>query len=201
MARFKSYEQGRQKFQGEGIDWGWADEEPPEDVYAELLARTIATGGKGYVCVAAVHTVMLAREDSELRSAVLGADMVVPDGQPLVWAMNALGNDLDAEVTAKRHERKDEAKRLAESLEELNRDRQVAQFRNDVATANQQAAQVVDAVRSKGFDFQGAHAVAVFACASEDLLEVIKLPRTVDNAVVVDESADALAVTAPGAGE
>jgi peptide chain release factor subunit 1 len=40
----------------------------------------------------------------------------------------------------------------------------------------------------KGFDFQGAHAVAVFACGSEDLLEVIKLPRTVDNAVVVDES-------------
>lgn len=49
VARFKSYEQGRQKFQGEGIDWGWADEEPPEDVYAELLARTIATGGMVYV--------------------------------------------------------------------------------------------------------------------------------------------------------
>ena len=40
----------------------------------------------------------------------------------------------------------------------------------------------------KGFDFQGAHGVAVFACAGEDLLEVIKLPRTVENAVVVDES-------------
>ena len=40
----------------------------------------------------------------------------------------------------------------------------------------------------KGFDFQGAHGVAVFACEGEDLLEVIKLPRTVENAVVVDES-------------
>lgn len=40
----------------------------------------------------------------------------------------------------------------------------------------------------RDFDFQGAHGVAVFACASEDLLEVIKLPRTVDNAVVVDEA-------------
>src|SRR3954463_9926697 len=40
----------------------------------------------------------------------------------------------------------------------------------------------------RGFDFQGAHGVAVFACGSEDLLEVIKLPRAVDNAVVVDES-------------
>ena len=48
----------------------------------------------------------------------------------------------------------------------------------------------VDRIRDafKGFDFQGAHGVAVFACGSEDLLEVIKLPRTVENAVVVDES-------------
>jgi phage terminase large subunit-like protein len=45
VARFKSYEQGRQKFQGESIDWGWPDEEPPEDVYAEFLTRTVATGG------------------------------------------------------------------------------------------------------------------------------------------------------------
>jgi peptide subunit release factor 1 (eRF1) len=40
----------------------------------------------------------------------------------------------------------------------------------------------------KEFDFHGAHGVAVFACDAEDLLEVIKLPRTVENAVVVDES-------------
>lgn len=49
VARFKSYEQGRTKFQGESIDWGWADEEPPEDVYAELLTRTVATGGMCYM--------------------------------------------------------------------------------------------------------------------------------------------------------
>ncbi|HYZ28064.1 MAG TPA: Vms1/Ankzf1 family peptidyl-tRNA hydrolase [Thermoleophilaceae bacterium] len=40
----------------------------------------------------------------------------------------------------------------------------------------------------KGMDFQGAHAVAVFAAGGEDLLEVIKLPRTVDSAVVIDEA-------------
>jgi phage terminase large subunit-like protein len=49
VARFKSYEQGRQKFQGESIDWGWCDEEPPEDVYAEFLTRTVATGGMAFV--------------------------------------------------------------------------------------------------------------------------------------------------------
>ena len=40
----------------------------------------------------------------------------------------------------------------------------------------------------KSFDFHGAHGVAVFACGAEDLLEVIKLPRSVANAVVIDES-------------
>jgi phage terminase large subunit-like protein len=49
VARFKSYEQGRTKFQGESIDIGWADEEPPTDVYAELLTRTVATGGMVFV--------------------------------------------------------------------------------------------------------------------------------------------------------
>jgi phage terminase large subunit-like protein len=49
VARFKSYEQGRTKFQGESIDWGWADEEPPQDIYAEFLTRTTATGGMMFV--------------------------------------------------------------------------------------------------------------------------------------------------------
>src|SRR3954470_22782630 len=39
----------------------------------------------------------------------------------------------------------------------------------------------------KGLDFQGAHGMAVFA-AGGDMLEVIKLPRPVDNAVVIDAS-------------
>lgn len=39
IAKFKSYEQGRQKFQGEGLDWLWMDEEPPLEIYSEGLAR------------------------------------------------------------------------------------------------------------------------------------------------------------------
>ena len=42
---FKSYEQGRGKFQGKGVDFEWWDEEPPDDVYQEGMARLIATGG------------------------------------------------------------------------------------------------------------------------------------------------------------
>jgi phage terminase large subunit-like protein len=39
IIRFKSYEQGRAKFQGEGLDWIWFDEEPDLDIYSEGLTR------------------------------------------------------------------------------------------------------------------------------------------------------------------
>jgi phage terminase large subunit-like protein len=39
IARFKSYEQGRSKFVGEGLDWIWFDEEPSPDIYSEGLTR------------------------------------------------------------------------------------------------------------------------------------------------------------------
>lgn len=42
---FKSYEQGRQKFQTATLDFVWCDEEPPEDIYDECLARVAATAG------------------------------------------------------------------------------------------------------------------------------------------------------------
>lgn len=42
---FKSYDQGRQKFEGTSIHVIWADEEIPEDVYGECLMRTMTTNG------------------------------------------------------------------------------------------------------------------------------------------------------------
>jgi phage terminase large subunit-like protein len=45
LLRFKYYAQGRRKWQGPPVDGVWFDEEPPEDIYDEGLARTIATGG------------------------------------------------------------------------------------------------------------------------------------------------------------
>jgi phage terminase large subunit-like protein len=41
----KSYEKGREKWQGETLDWVWFDEEPDGDIYTEGLTRTNATGG------------------------------------------------------------------------------------------------------------------------------------------------------------
>ena len=45
ILRFKYYAQGRRKWQGPSVDVVWYDEEPPQDVYDEGLARTIKTGG------------------------------------------------------------------------------------------------------------------------------------------------------------
>ena len=49
VLRFKSYEQGRTKFQGETIDFFWGDEEPPLEIYSEMLTRITATQGVGYI--------------------------------------------------------------------------------------------------------------------------------------------------------
>ncbi|MFA4966580.1 MAG: WecB/TagA/CpsF family glycosyltransferase [Thermoleophilia bacterium] len=43
------------------------------------------------VCAANVHMVMEAWDDPGYRAIINGADLVVPDGQPLVWALRWLG--------------------------------------------------------------------------------------------------------------
>jgi len=42
---FKSYEKGREKWQGETLDGVWFDEEPPLDIYSEGKTRCQARGG------------------------------------------------------------------------------------------------------------------------------------------------------------
>ncbi len=42
---FKSYEKGREKWQGETLDGVWFDEEPPLDIYSEGKTRTNARNG------------------------------------------------------------------------------------------------------------------------------------------------------------
>lgn len=64
----------------------------------DWVDAAVAARGSEYVCVAAVHTVMESREDDALRAAVEGAAFTVPDGQPLAWALRALGHDIDARV-------------------------------------------------------------------------------------------------------
>jgi N-acetylglucosaminyldiphosphoundecaprenol N-acetyl-beta-D-mannosaminyltransferase len=58
----------------------------------DWMDAAIAAGERGYVTAAAVNLVMSAREDPATRAAVVGATLAVPDGQPLVWALKALGH-------------------------------------------------------------------------------------------------------------
>jgi phage terminase large subunit-like protein len=45
VVQFKSYDQGREAFQGTEQDGVWLDEEPPESVYTECLLRTMTNNG------------------------------------------------------------------------------------------------------------------------------------------------------------
>ncbi len=46
---FKTYEKGREKWQGAALEVIWMDEEGPRDVYSEALTRTNETGGVVYM--------------------------------------------------------------------------------------------------------------------------------------------------------
>lgn len=73
-----------------GIPLGLVDYEET----LEWIDAMVAEGEQGYVCACNVHTVMASQEDPELRMALLASSLNVPDGQPLVWAINALGHSL-----------------------------------------------------------------------------------------------------------
>ena len=64
----------------------------------DWIDARIAAGERGFVCVANTHTVAASQEDHELRAALDRSSLTVPDGQPLVWAMNALGATLGDRV-------------------------------------------------------------------------------------------------------
>jgi N-acetylglucosaminyldiphosphoundecaprenol N-acetyl-beta-D-mannosaminyltransferase len=62
------------------------------DEVIDWMYAVLGAGARAYVTAAAVNLVMSAREDPRTRAAVLGATLAVPDGQPLVWGLRALGH-------------------------------------------------------------------------------------------------------------
>jgi len=58
------------------------------------MERMIESRARGYVCAVPVHSLMVSRHDAGMRAALGGAAMNVPDGRPLVWALNMLGERL-----------------------------------------------------------------------------------------------------------
>jgi N-acetylglucosaminyldiphosphoundecaprenol N-acetyl-beta-D-mannosaminyltransferase len=56
------------------------------------IVEMIAAGERGYLCATSVHGLMESRSDPELRAALNGAALNVPDGMPIVWALNLLSD-------------------------------------------------------------------------------------------------------------
>ena len=77
-----------------GIPVAMTDYAETMDVMDGLIAR----GERGWVCAVAVHAVMVAQRDAEMRRALIDSTLTVPDGMPLVWAANMLGEDLKNRV-------------------------------------------------------------------------------------------------------
>jgi N-acetylglucosaminyldiphosphoundecaprenol N-acetyl-beta-D-mannosaminyltransferase len=59
----------------------------------DWIDAVVAARDKAYLSAAAVHLVMVAQEDAATRDAVDDATLIVPDGQPLVWALRSLGHE------------------------------------------------------------------------------------------------------------
>jgi N-acetylglucosaminyldiphosphoundecaprenol N-acetyl-beta-D-mannosaminyltransferase len=64
----------------------------------DVMDGMIARRERGYVCAVAVHAVTVAQRDPEMREALLDSTLTVPDGMPLVWAANLLGESLPHRV-------------------------------------------------------------------------------------------------------
>jgi N-acetylglucosaminyldiphosphoundecaprenol N-acetyl-beta-D-mannosaminyltransferase len=58
----------------------------------DRIAGWIDQGRRAYVCVTGVHGVMECRRDRGLRDIHARADMVTPDGMPLVWFLRLSGD-------------------------------------------------------------------------------------------------------------
>ncbi len=62
------------------------------DTAAELILDWAKRHESRFVCVANVHVIMEAHDSSEFQRMLNAADMVTPDGMPLVWTMRRLGH-------------------------------------------------------------------------------------------------------------
>lgn len=58
----------------------------------EFIQKSIVLKKHIYVCVAAVHLLVECQSNNELCRGVNDADLVVPDGMPIVWALRLMGH-------------------------------------------------------------------------------------------------------------
>ncbi|MSO42048.1 MAG: glycosyltransferase [Solirubrobacterales bacterium] len=62
------------------------------------MDEAIEQGEAAYFCHVSVHGLMLARDDPQMAASLERADLALPDGMPVVWALRALGERISDRV-------------------------------------------------------------------------------------------------------
>ncbi len=57
----------------------------------DIIAEWVAAGNTKYVCASDVHSIMQAQKNEKHMRALQNADLVLPDGMPVVWAARSRG--------------------------------------------------------------------------------------------------------------
>jgi N-acetylglucosaminyldiphosphoundecaprenol N-acetyl-beta-D-mannosaminyltransferase len=68
------------------------------DAALDRIDAMVEGDERGYVCTVSAHGLVEAQDDVELSIALASADMCVPDGMPVVWALRALGEEISDRV-------------------------------------------------------------------------------------------------------
>jgi N-acetylglucosaminyldiphosphoundecaprenol N-acetyl-beta-D-mannosaminyltransferase len=69
--------------------------------YSQALDRIdamVESDQRGYICTVSAHGLVEAQHDVELSIALASAEMCVPDGMPVVWALRVLGEEISDRV-------------------------------------------------------------------------------------------------------
>lgn len=66
----------------------------------QIVDALVREGGGGYVCFSTVHMVMESHYDPAYAAQVNGADLIIPDGMPVVWMQKFQGRRAAARVRA-----------------------------------------------------------------------------------------------------
>ena len=69
-----------------GVDFALVD----YDGALGLIDSMVSAGRRGYLCCTSVHGVMVSRRDPGMAAALAGSTANLPDGMPVVWALNLL---------------------------------------------------------------------------------------------------------------
>ncbi len=64
------------------------------------IAELVEHGKGGYVCFSTVHMIMESHDNAEYGAKVNAADLIIPDGMPLVWMQKLQGEGQAARVRA-----------------------------------------------------------------------------------------------------